>query len=637
VEQKSSQFGAFLAELKRRHVWRAAIAYGAATFVALQAAEIVLPAFGAPEPLLRILVVLALLGFPVALALAWVYEITPQGIRRTESPAAPAREPGRTASLIPRLALLGLTLVTVVAVGWWLVGSGVGWTGAGWEMEAGAPPPGTVAASAEGDGAAIQSLAVLPFESYSEAGTPDYFSAGMHEAVVAELSQITSLRVVSRTSVMRYAGARKSAPEIARELGVQGVVEGSVLRAGNRVRITVQLIHGPSDRHLWANSYERELSDVIALQSEVAQAIAREIQAEIAPASEEVPRLAAGPVDPEAHEAFLRGRFEQSKGTSEGYEQAVRYFQEAVSRDSTFAPAFAGLAGASLLLDMSDTDSALTRLPVVEEAAAKALALDPSYAEALAVLVEVKDRIDTLDVAAAGDSGRWVFRVTGRGTDTLELPTREWSHSFTEFGRQMEHVTLTGPSPTVGLPVPDVTSAARRLAAGGRVDEAVRLLRRALERDPSQTEAWDALERVYVGRGDYDRALEVREERAGRLGATAEERSAAAELERAVAEGGARGYWEWQSRQLAEAEQRGVAVSQVEFAAACVALGRYDEAIDRLERAYAQKERGLYTLAGDPVWDPLRSDPRFRNLLQRVRREFSIRRVPQSPGAPDPP
>jgi TolB-like protein len=273
----------------RRIVGRAAIAYAAVAFVILQAGEIVLPAFDAPDWALRLVVVLVLLAFPVVMVMAWVYEVTPRGIRRTADMAPGARGAEARINLFARLALLGLTLVIVAGLGWYLVRWTVPAEVAMSRGEVGAPRAGTVPVS--GAVSAIRSLAVLPFENYSEDGQQDWFSAGMHEALIAQLSQIASLRVVSRTTAMRYAGTTITAPEIGQELNVDAIVEGSVLRAEDRVRITVQLIHAATDQHLWTNSYERDFANVIELQSEVAQAIAREIRAELSP--EEETRLAA--------------------------------------------------------------------------------------------------------------------------------------------------------------------------------------------------------------------------------------------------------------------------------------------------------------------------------------------------------
>src|SRR4029077_2038070 len=196
---------------------------------------------------------------------------------------------------------------------------------------------------------AIQSLAVLPLENLSGDSSQDYFSDGMTDALITELSHIRKLRVISRTSVMQYKRTQKPLADIARDLNVDAVVEGSVVRASGRVRISAKLIQTSVEQSVWADSYERDFTDVLALQSDVATAIARGIQVELS--APEASQLASRrPVVPEAYEAFLRGRFEAEKRTSQGLVSSVDYFRQAIAKDSTYAAAYAGLADSLLNL-----------------------------------------------------------------------------------------------------------------------------------------------------------------------------------------------------------------------------------------------------------------------------------------------
>jgi len=620
---KPSRFATFVAELRRRHVGRIIIAYGAVAFVLLQAGEIILPAFQAPVWGLRLLVVVVLVGFPIALALAWVYEITPRGIRRTPDlePVVAGRE--RTGRLLPRLALLGVTLVTAAAAGWWTMNWTPSQGGTGGVSPADVRlPTGAVRTSADPN-APIRSLAVLPFEDFSDDPEPDYFAAGMHDALIMQLSQTEALRVVSRTSVMKYAGATTSVPEIARELGVQGVIEGSVLRADDRVRITVQLIHGPTDTHLWSSSYERELADIIALQGEVAREITREVQLELTP--EEETRFAdATPVNPEAADAYLRGRFEQSKGTPEGYEAATRFYQEAVDKDSTFAPAYTGLAGSQLLIGMDDSTKAVEILPLVVDAAEKAILWADSSPEAYAVLAEVKAQlVEALD-SLGGEEQTIQIKL-----DSMAVVNEDWLVHVSEFGRQAQRIAIAREAEAMGaMPSDRQATISRRLVSAGDYESAERLLRRMLEHDPSNAAAWDELERLHAVQGDYDGALAVRRERAGQPGASGEEVSAARELEGVLAESG--DYWGWQLGELEAAEKHGDSVSHVQVAEALVALGRYEEALGHLESAYEARDRRLGSLFSDPIWDPLRRDSRLTDLLKKIRK-MPTHRAPAPP------
>ncbi len=190
----------------------------------------------------------------------------------------------------------------------------------------------------------IASLAVLPLDNLSGDPEQEYFADGMTEALISSLAQIGSLKVISRTSAMRYRGTDKPLPQIARELNVEAVVEGSVLTVGERVRITVQLIHAATDQHLWAKSYERDLGDILRLQSEVARAIAGEIQVNLTPQEEGALLARARPVNPEAHDAYLKGRYYWNKRTTDGFEKAIDFFEQAIEEDPGYALPYAGLA-----------------------------------------------------------------------------------------------------------------------------------------------------------------------------------------------------------------------------------------------------------------------------------------------------
>ncbi len=604
---------------------RVAIAYAAGAFVLLQAGEIVLPAFSAPQWILRLVVVLVLLGFPIAMVLAWIYEITPRGIRRTPDlePAGSGHRPGR---LMPRVALLGLTVVTAAAAGWWLMAWEPQGTGDGLIMSpasANLGGPGAGWPASYDSDAPIRSLAVLPFEDFSAEPQP-YFAAGMHDALILELSQIESLRVVSRTSVMKYAGTTQTSPEIGRELGVQAIIEGSVTRAGDRVRITVQLIDARTDEHIWSNSYEGDLSDIIALQGRVAREIAQEVKLELSPEEEE--RLALAPtVNPEATDAYWRGRYEQSKGTPEGYEAAIQHFQEAVEKDSTFAPAYTGLAGAQLLVGGDDSLRLIRLLPEAVEAAEKAVILSANSPEAQAVMAEVKIRLGEAQSYASQHDV--VLDSLGIRIDSLNIRVEapavvneEWLEGVTQFGEQMRRLYVTSHAEGVAtLSQERQVHVARQLESLGEYDRAKQFLRQSVERDPTNLEAWDELERLHAIRGDYQGSVEIRGERVARSGESREAVTAAAELERAVGESGARGYWEQRLREFAVREKRGEPYSQIDYATALLALGDHDAALIRLERAFEARDGKIGSLFHDPIWDPVRADPRFRSLLRKIR------------------
>jgi serine/threonine-protein kinase len=455
---------------------------------------------------------------------------------------------------------------------------------------------------------AIQSLAVLPLENLSHDSGQEYLADGMTEALITDLAQIGSLRVISRTSAMRYKGTKKGLPEIARELDVDGVVEGSVLRAGNRIRITAQLIHASTDRHLWARSYERDFKDILALQDEVAQAIAGQIQARLT--SDEQARLSrARPVNPEAHEAYLKGRYEWYRWTPENFRKALEYFQQAISIDPSYAPAYAGLSLAYQRLGDS-TWRPGDAYPKAKSAALRAVELDGDLAEARTAL-GMSILWNDWDWAAAE-------REIRRGVDLnpgSPLAHMAYASFLGSTGRHEESLVQINRAHELDpLSVTIRGVKAGRLLSARRYDEAIEEARSALELDPSAVQP-----RVWLGRGYLQKGM------AG---------PAIAELEKAVdlsrrdsgpvawlgfAYGIARQKEKAQGL-LRELEQRfdRSYVSPSLVALVFVGLGDHDGAFQWLEKGYELRDSGLVRFKATPEFDPIRSDPRFADLVRRV-------------------
>lgn len=661
----SGGLGPFLAELKRRHVVRAALAYAAVVFVLLQAAEIVLPAFldgPRADGAIRVLVVALALLFPVVLVLAWVYEITPGGIRTMATLDAEAGylSAGR---LVPRVALL---LVTVLAAG----GAGLWWYRTDAEATSStadrgrAQVPFVPAATADASGP-IRSLAVLPLESFAPegAGEQDYFVAGMHEALISQLSQLSSVRVISRTSSAQVDRRGKSLPQIGAELGVDAVVEGSVLRADDRVRITVQLIHAASDTHLWARDYERDLVDVIGLQREVAEAIAAEIEARLAEredpgeagavervAASDVPGAAADsaaapttastastvptvrpappvPAAPEVQDAVFRGRFALDQDSDGGVAEARRHFLEALRLDSAYVPALVGLAGTRLVEGLSGEGTvSLDGLLDAHRIARRAVDEDPGSAEAAEVLHSVEQALSELGARverrgpearqaplrvmhAAGDS---IVLVTAR--DTVRVPVTGVGPVATEFGTMMQVVLARNDAEE------EVAEAwlrgVRRLEIAGRLGQAAEQARATVDRYPEYAEAWAEFERLQALTGRIDAAVRARRDRETRLGPAPGPDAAA--YQAAVQRDGAAGYWRLRLSSIEALRATGATVSGVLEAEALVAVGRLDEAISALERARAERDPRLALLRRGPIWDALRGDARFQRIVRTL-------------------
>jgi len=453
--------------------------------------------------------------------------------------------------------------------------------------------------------ARIRSLAVLPLANLSRDPEQEFFTEGMTEALISDLGKIRALRVISRTSAMRYRGTSKSVPEIARELDVDAVVEGSVLRSGDRVRITAQLVQAATDRHLWSESYERGLKDVLALQSEVARAIAREIQVAVSP--QERARLAKShPVDPEAHRVYLLGRYWWNKRRPEGFSKALEYFGQAITKDSTFAAAYAGLADTYSALGFYGSPPRET-MPKARAAAVKALELDDSLAEAHASLANIVMNYDWDWAAAERSFKRSIELNPGYAT------AHHWySLLLSALGRlddamvEIRRALALDPLSLVILHNVGLQHYYAR-----RYDEAIKQYRRTLEMDPGFPITNLMLVYAYADKGMFREAIAVAE------GISPRNAPVKAALANCYARAGDRG----RALRLVEdlvTESRREYVPPDSIAIAYIGTGEKDEAFAWLEKAREERLPFAIFIKQNPLFDPLRSDPRFAELLQRI-------------------
>jgi len=454
----------------------------------------------------------------------------------------------------------------------------------------------------------IRSLAVLPLQNFSGNPDQDYLSDGMTEALIARLSTIHALRVISRTSAMQFKGTRKSVPAIGKELNVDAVIEGSVLRSGDKIRVTVQLIRADTDEHLWSGTYDRELQDVLALQSDVTQGIADHIESAVTGARTGSP-VAPRTVVPDVYEAYLKGRFALHKNNRAGLEEARLRFQAAVDADTTFAPAYAGLAAtySALGLVFYGEPPGETR-PKVIAAARKALELDPELAEARVLLanalqkdwhwseaeVEYRRAIELTpnDAAAQAGLADWLL-CQGRTDEALAGARRAQELDPRAFdGKQVGWI----------------------LFEARRYDEAIRELHTALTIDPNDPMALWYLGFALIGAEHFDEAIATLEK-----AASLSNRSPAVlgVLVRAYARGGRRAEALRVLDELHRRRQRGY-VPAGAFFQAYLGLGDKEEAFAWLERAAAERSNIVQFLKVEPFFDLLRDDPRFATFLRRA-------------------
>jgi TolB-like protein/DNA-binding winged helix-turn-helix (wHTH) protein/Flp pilus assembly protein TadD len=455
----------------------------------------------------------------------------------------------------------------------------------------------------------IRSLAVLPLANLSGDPSQDYFSDGMTDELITELGQISDLRVISRSSVMTYKTTRKSLPEIARELNVDGVVEGTVLRAGDRVRITAQLIEASSDRHLWAQSYEGELRNTLALQNQVARAVADQIRIKLS-SQEQIELTKVRNVNPEAHEAYLKGRFFWNKRTGEGLRKAVDYFDEAIKKDPNYAQAYSGLADSYAL--MGDWEYGILApkdaFPKARAAATKALVLDNSLGEAHTSLAFSLDLFDWDWESAEREYKRALQLSPNYAT------AHQWYAShLAVLGRNEEAIMelrkaegLDPLSLIISADTADILLVARRF------DESIKESRKTLEMDPGFAVAHFQLGQAYAQKHMFAESIE--------------------EIQKAIAfSGGNITFTSNLAYIYAMSGERRKAIDLLaglmdpsdqgfpnasEIALVHVGLGDKDQAMAWLEKAY--QERFNPSILVRPCFDPLRSDPRFRDLMRRI-------------------
>jgi TolB-like protein/cytochrome c-type biogenesis protein CcmH/NrfG len=363
--------GNFFSELKRRNVYKVAVAYAVVGWLVIQVSSTVLPTFHAPEWVVQTLIVLVAIGFPIALIIAWAFELTPEGLKRTEDVdlAASPRQPRKHTWIF--VVVVGAALsVGLFSIGRYTARN----TASAARTEA-----------ATGSSIPQKSIAVLPFENLSDDKSAAYFADGIQDEILTKLASIADLKVISRTSTAKYKSKPEDLKTVSQQLGVANVLEGSVQKAADKVRVNVQLIDARADSHLWAKTYDRDLADVFAIQSEVAQEIADSLQAKLSPA--EANTMASAPTkDMQAYDLFLKGEFEQRVANSnfrpESFDQAARWYKEAIARDPNFALAIAELAICQLRRHWLTDPLSEAELMEAGRLAKQALTLAPSLPEA---------------------------------------------------------------------------------------------------------------------------------------------------------------------------------------------------------------------------------------------------------------
>ena len=455
----------------------------------------------------------------------------------------------------------------------------------------------------------IRSLAVLPLANLSGDPSQDYFSDGMTDELTTELGQVSQLRVVSRTSAMTYKGVRKPLPEIARELNVDAVLEGTVLRSGNHVRITAQLIGASTDKQLWGRSYEVELRDILTLQNQVARSVAEEIRIELTP-HEQAALKDVDPVNPEAYEAYLKGRYFWNKRTPDGLKKAIDYFNQAIEKGPNYAPAYAGLADSYALAGDWKYGVLVPReaYSKAKVAAAKAIALDGTLGEAHVSLAFCLDNFDWNWEAAGKEFTRGIELSPGYATG------HDWyGWHLAALGRNREAVAEVEKAESLD-PLSLIINAdlAEELLVAHRYDDAIKQSRKTTYLDPFFAPAHFVLGQALNQKHNYNEGIgELQKAIELSPGSTA----FTANLAYAYAVSGKRNEAVKILNDLKNRSPRSFA-NAPEIAMIYVGLDEKDQAMAWLEKAYVERFSPWVLMR--PCFDPLRADPRFHNLLQRV-------------------
>ena len=577
----------FFAELKRRNVYKVAVAYIFAGWALSQGIAQVFPVFDVPNWVIRTIVVMIILGLPVALVLAWMFELTPQGIKRTETADAMPEATRKKKYVWIYVVVIG----AAISIGLFFLG----------RYSAG----NTTASPA---GITNKSIAVLPFDNLSRDPDNAYFCEGVQDEILTRLAKVADLKVISRTSTQHFKSTPDNLPQIAKQLGVAHILEGSVQKASDQVRVNVQLINALTDAHLWADTYDRKLTDIFAVETDIAKTVADTLQAKLS-GSEKSSMAKTPTVNPEAYELYLKGRFFWNKRTGDDLRKSIEYLKQAIVKDPGYALAYAALADSYGLLRFYGGASPAESVIPAEAAAKKALELDDSLAEAHASLGLIAT--EELEVNRAVNELERAIQLN---------PNYATAHHW------------------LGL----------ALATLRQSDRSVGELKRALELDPLSMIINADLSIIYLYAGRYDAAeaqarktLEIDSrsfvahyylgavmQLTGRLKEAIPEFQKAVELNNdpysiaMLAQAYARnGQTDEARKLLAHLNEMAKSTEVPEYALATVytSLGEKERAIEALEHGFAGGNKSyLFLLPGDPFLDDLHGDPRFEALVQKV-------------------
>ena len=579
LEFESFFMNGFFDEVKRRKVYRVAAAYIIAAAGIIQLASAAFPAWELPNSALRLVIVLLLIGFPLALVLGWIFDVTPQGIRATPTAALGTH---RRSNLIM---LVAAGVIISAVAGFFLL-------------------PRISAHKVD------KSIAVLPFENASNEPNTEYLSEGISEALINSLSELQQLRVIARPTAFRYKGKDVDPRQVGRELGVTAVLTGKVRQMQDALNVQVDLVDAVTGAQIWGAGYDRNIADLVAVKQAIAQEITAKLKLKLS--SEEQRRLVnRDSTNAEAYQFYLRGRYFWNKRTSDGIKQAIEHFQQCVERDPNFALGYVGLADSYTGLTFYNFAAPHETMPKAKESAIKALALDNTLAEAHASLAHVLMNYDWNWSEAEKEFKRSIELKPDYAT------AHEWYaiHYLTATGRleeavqEMKKALELEPASLVMNTFMGAT-----LYYAGRYDEAIDQCRRTIQMDPNFAVAHWHLGLAYEQKQVFDSATE---EFKKAISLSEDSPLMRAALSRAYAKSQKKDEANEMLNELNELAKRQY-VSAYEVAKIYVALGNSEQAFQLLGKAYAEHSFHLVNLNVCPHFKSVRSDPRFQDLVQRV-------------------
>ena len=578
----------FFAELKRRNVYKVAVAYAVVSWLLVQVATQVFPFLEIPNWVVRLVIALVVIGFPIALVIAWAFETTHQGIKRTEVADAMPVTGRKKRAWIYVVVICGAIAVALFFVGRYTAGN----------------------KAASPNDNSDKSIAVLPFANLSHDPDNAYFSAGIQDEIITRLAKIADLKVISCTSTQRFKSSPDDVRAIAGQLGVANILEGSVQRTADKVRVNVQLIKGATDTHLWADTFDRKLTDIFAVESEIARTIAETLQAKLTGSEQHA--IAARPTEnTEAYQLYLKGRFFWNKRTGQNLNKAADYFNQAIAADPKYALAYVGLADAYVLMPLYGAGAPQDCYPKAKAAAKKALELDDVSAEAHTSLAQVYCYYD-LDYPQAIQEYQRAIELNPNYATAHQWYGSSGLAALGQFDEAIAEVKRAIELDPLSLVIN--TDLGNTYYRARRYDEAIDQMRKTLEMDPGFYYAHWNLGSALAAKGSLGPAIEeyqkarILNDDPSMLGLLADAYAASGNKAEAI-----------KIRDQLEAISKQRYVSAYSFALVYLGLGDKKEAMRWLEKAYQDRAGdALRFVRVEPLLDPLRGDPRFEALVAKI-------------------